>query len=1702
MRFLWYFISLIFLLGTNRVLSTPQHYIPDSEYNALYQLYESTHGSTWAWDTDYVLVGYPWNFTNSLFSNPCNETYPWQGLYCTRPCNETYCHIETFLLSSYNLTGTLPSEIGDFPQLTQLDMDSNHLSGSLPPTIANLTQLKYLNVRKNSFSKSIPNEITNLRQIKSIDLDSNSFTGTIPVEIGKLSFLTDLDLSSNKLTGTIPYSIGNLTSLLYLELNNNMLIGKIPHSIGNLIELVNLFLYSNSLTGTIPIEISNLVKVTELYLYTNQLTGSIPESIGNLSALQYLDIAINRLNGTLPQSIGNLTSLIYVYLYNNELSGSIPDSIGNLKFLQVLSVEFNSFTGLLPASIGNLSSLYTLYVYYTSISGPIPETICKLSSSLLYALLFENQFTGTIPSCFGSLSSLHTLQIDTNFLTGTIPKELGQLSSVGTITLYDNLLTGTIPPELGNMTSLITLYFFDNQFTGTLPVELGKLINLNSMDIESNLLSGTIPSVYCNMTNLYYLYLSTNRLSGTLTHCLFENPNLQQIDLFSNFISGTFPAKAELSKFPGLFAFDMSHNYLEGSLPRNLMTIPYLQYFAISYNYFTGALPSDILVNPGNLRYFEVDENYFTSTLPSAQFTRADKFEYLDFSNNLLTGSYPSSIYKDYLQNLLFINIANNYLTGPLPSKIGGPSLRVLYLQNNSFTGSISDELITENDLHIFMASLNCLTGTIPETFCQHSNLSQLILDGLHSSKGCIRKLFSFDSKSSYALSNGVHGTIPSCLFGLPALQVLHLSGNNLHGNLPSTISISTVLSSLILANNLLTGRIPDWLWEQNQLIYLDLSFNLFVESNSMNSSNFFSGNRLAIIEELYSDLGTNLSYLVNPTLKLQVNHISGRLPTTWTQEENNFSFPVTINILEGNLYDCNLDRSDLPKQDPNRDSYQCGSIYTNYSLYIALGIFFTFLGLILYVFHRREELFRFFEMVWHVGKENNLRLVSMKNGPFANRPTSIQSPHISTENNEMNHIPEKEGWRTFTSSNAVISTYISTSGLELSNFLIISQQLTFLVRFLLVLVFWVFVVIMAAYISLSSVHGTYIYQYVWVLSSAYLSGKTAAVIMLVLFLCITFGLILFLTYYLTPNVIYIDRFLFNVCNCKIFKGGDEKKISGEGYISQENVLFVLKMILFLLFDGFVVLIVNFSYVLALNHGYNDVSITFISLAVTLFKLVWSNVFLLGQGRLYLEQSLGFQLHTVHVILLSIFNNVLAPYLAEAFVSSNCFLYAITNAPDVNTVYFSLFCYPTYICSVVYYPSTKSYNTQCEFEVQCDNVASYFNASTLSSAISTNTLNSRLLSNSYTPPFHYNYTCSSSLLSAFVYIFVYRYIFTTFCEPLLFFLLKYIQINSSYVYEKLSLRIISFGKLKDSQELFTLVTNILPTLLRFYQPRKALFSHSFDKKVKSSTDQQEDVSLSPIDNIEESQMQFSLTSLENTLPMIVSPGEKSIVRLTTDIVLFLSFGVMFPPLALLIFISLLKDITLEQFWLAKLFSSYLGYQGGIPTHSQAKLREILELLDGKYEVWVANIWNGLWWSGLVGVWFWSFCLYDTLAVKEGPLQSIWIILVLALSPLWIHWLVMVFHLWFQKFFLINSNSNNNVNSIIHNKKNNLSENVEERLTEMAITPAVSVDRRLTNTLDTTIINDIKNNNNNITNSSEITIENPLQRTLTSVEPEV
>ncbi|MDE0003504.1 MAG: hypothetical protein OXQ29_12500, partial [Rhodospirillaceae bacterium] len=184
---------------------------------ALMALYDATDGSNWASNAN-------WGSDSPLDS--------WHGVTADNSGRVTMID-----LSSNQLNGSIPVELGDLSGLEELWLYSNELSGPIPGELGNLSDLQIMSLSLNRLSGSIPTGLGNLSNLEVLSLNVNELSGTIPAELNGLSSLEELDLSSNQLSGPIPAELGDLSGLEELWLYSNELSGPIPGELGNLSDL-------------------------------------------------------------------------------------------------------------------------------------------------------------------------------------------------------------------------------------------------------------------------------------------------------------------------------------------------------------------------------------------------------------------------------------------------------------------------------------------------------------------------------------------------------------------------------------------------------------------------------------------------------------------------------------------------------------------------------------------------------------------------------------------------------------------------------------------------------------------------------------------------------------------------------------------------------------------------------------------------------------------------------------------------------------------------------------------------------------------------------------------------------------------------------------------------------------------------------------------------------------------------------------------------------------------------------------------------------------------------------------------------------------------------------------------------------------------------------------------------------------------------
>ncbi|CAN0857892.1 Leucine-rich repeat receptor-like serine/threonine-protein kinase RGI4 [Linum grandiflorum] len=613
---------------------------------------------------------------NPSHPNPCN----WFGIRC----NSNYDVVE-LTLRDVNLQGPLPSNLHSLPNLHSIVLSSTNLTGSIPKHFGSYTKLTLLDLSDNSLSGEIPFEIFMLPNLQTLALNTNLLEGAIPAQIGNLSRLITLTLYDNQLSGEIPRSIGSLTSLqIFRAGGNKNLKGQVPYEIGNCSELVILGLAETSISGELPPSIGLLKKLQTLAIYTALLSGPIPEQIGNCTQLQNLFLYQNSISGSIPKQIGQLANLQSLLLWQNSLVGTIPDELGKCTDLTVVDFSENLLTGAIPSSFGKLPNLKELQLSVNQLSGTIPVEICDCRG-LTHLEVDNNQISGEIPAGIGNLESLTLFFAWQNNLTGIVPESISECRNLQALDLSYNNLFGSIPKRIFELRNLTKLLLISNEFSGYIPPDIGNCSSLYRVRLNGNRLGGAIPSEIGNLKGLNFLDLSSNRLVGAIPPTVFGCQSLEFLDLHSNGIAGSLPETLP----PSLQLVDVSDNQLTGVLPRGIGSLTELTKLNLGKNHISGSIPPEIsscsklqLLNLGDNRLsgeipkeigqipaleisLNLSCNQFSGQIPS-QFSGLNKLAVLDLSHNALKGNLDALALG--FQNLVSLNISSNQFSGELPN--------------------------------------------------------------------------------------------------------------------------------------------------------------------------------------------------------------------------------------------------------------------------------------------------------------------------------------------------------------------------------------------------------------------------------------------------------------------------------------------------------------------------------------------------------------------------------------------------------------------------------------------------------------------------------------------------------------------------------------------------------------------------------------------------------------------------------------------------------------------------------------------------------------------------------------------------------------------------------------------------------------------------------------------------------------------------
>lgn len=237
----------------------------------------------------------------------------------------------------------------------------------------------------------------------------------------------------------------------------------------------------------------------------------------------------------------------------------------------------------------------------------------------------------------------------------------------------------------------------NHELSGTLPAELSLLLNLETLDLTTN-----------------FIYME-----GMEHHFVWQiMPSLQELTMDDNYFIAENGLPDEFRGLQSIQKISLSYNLLQGSFDGALFEqIPTLQHLEIESNYIEGTLPVQLLqlesliylyVRRNSLE-IDLDELFQDGNLPSIFALWLDA--------NIIGGTIPTRI--GLFTDLASLSITEAELTGPLPAEMGNlVNMRRCWLYENELSGPIPESINSWRQLQVLEIYDNLLTGDMPQAVC------------------------------------------------------------------------------------------------------------------------------------------------------------------------------------------------------------------------------------------------------------------------------------------------------------------------------------------------------------------------------------------------------------------------------------------------------------------------------------------------------------------------------------------------------------------------------------------------------------------------------------------------------------------------------------------------------------------------------------------------------------------------------------------------------------------------------------------------------------------------------------------------------------------------------------------------------------------------------------------------------------------------
>lgn len=1194
-------------------------------------------------------------------------------------------------------------------------------------------------------------------------------------------------------------------------------------------------------------------------------------------------------------------------------------------FVARLNLTLMNLTGTLPSTLADLASLNILELRENYISGSIPDNIGQMGSLSLLDLSLNN-LDGAVPASLYDLDQLVELDLAANYLKDILSPAIGNLTRLKRFDISGNFFYGTLPSALGQLTELYGFGVASNYFVGPIPPAMGSMTSLVHLNMQINPFATTIPDALCNLTSLHTLWIYRGELKGTLPPCLGNLSQLTSLDLSTNFLDGRIPES--FNNLGNLSFLLMPSNLLTGPVP-DLSDMHHLGSLWLGDNLLTGSLPVGDW--PG-MEAYNLNGNHFHGSIPDALYD-FECMASLTLSNNSLTGSLSEKIGN--MINITYIIIGECFLTGTLPQNISLLSqLTELYLPTNHLHGTIPEGLGGLTFLTQLYLDVNHLTGTFPVSITNLPNLEVL-----------------------YLYFNELTGTMDNFFAGQSrhTIENIDFSHNRFTGSLPVTINRLQRLLSFASAANCLSGTVPVEFCQLPDLQTLALDG---VSTSGSCRKYIFPAFKKSMeaFQVKYSLVGTIppclFSMLHIQSLHLSGNGLTGSLPADLQlapglidivlshnaltgpipaslQLQNTYTLDLGYNHFGGTLlstFSVSSANTSITLKVNQLSGHIPDSLIHADSVDILNGNMFS-----CDAFHEdlprndpsigdyscgsndvNRSLYTF------LGVAGTLMLGMLCLVVIARRKCSALREYLTTLLSTW-----KIGFQTC--ANEIHSTHTSISSFV--------QWMGALRQLFSSLSVFLVVIMIPAFSALSSISHTYEHKYAWNVSAVLMAGSTAAWSLAACF-CVTLAVFIV--------VIYL---LIGIPANRRWLARNSSQVSMEMEITPVKDRMQEAMTIFILTTVNIIamIVLDIGYVLVFIHG-STVIVVATQVVVAVIKIWWNELIVwrvLLRTKSYLKayfqddrpNSIKYSNREVLAIVFNVLlNSIIAPCLAVAGVTSSCFYNALAAAASVVDNFI------IYQCGLV---MDRNGLRICLFRVPLAQQVEY------------------------DPPFAYSYQCSSTMSINYTPVYVYMFIILGLIMPLAKLITRAYNLQHSQETAGGS-----GAGAEAGMELKTQETDASATA-----PPVAAAPSSAPSPVLA-------VVVNPVSKLLACWRHFIFaTSSEQSKPLSqrYQPAmytffyrEKIIVRFATALSVMLSFGVIFPPLAMVIGIAAVIMLITEQTMI-----------GMILVEARGRHCEQLDVLARECKGVMGLFRRSTWLIIPFGAVMQAYLVFDTMGYKHG-----------------------------------------------------------------------------------------------------------------------